>query len=296
MKKRPFLLALVLIAGIFLFFLALVLAVASFTGRPADFALGDKVGVIEMTGVIVDSNKTIEQLHDFRDNDTVKAVVLRIDSPGGAVGPAQEIYQAVKAVDKLKPVVVSMGSVTASGGYYVAAAAREIVANPGTITGSIGVVMEFANFRELLDKIGLAQVVVKSGEYKDIGSPTREMTPAERRLLQDLIDDVHEQFVTAVAEGRNLEPAAVSAIADGRIFSGRKAMTLGLVDHMGNLDVAIKRSAELGGVEGEPHVIYPPEEKPGLLDLLIQDTLNQLQLALQKERTVGLQYLWRGFN
>jgi protease-4 len=296
MKKRPFLLAFALLVGIFVFFLALVVGVASLTGRSGDFALGDKVGVIEIYGIIADSKKVIEQLHDFRDNSSIKAVVLRIDSPGGGVGPAQEIFQVVKAVNAVKPVVVSMGAVTASGGYYIAVGAREIIANPGTITGSIGVVMEFANFRELLDKIGLARVVVKSGEFKDIGSPTREMTEAERKLLQELIDDVHEQFVNSVAEGRNIDPSAVGAIADGRVFTGRKAVELGLVDRIGNLDVAIERAAELAGIEGEPDVVYPPEEKPGILDLLIKGTLNRLQFALQKEQAGGLQYLWRGLN
>jgi protease-4 len=296
MKKRPFLLAAALVAGIFVFFLALVVAVASYMGRPADFALGEKVGVIEIFGVIADSKQVIEQIHDFRDNDSIKELVLRIDSPGGGVGPSQEIYQEVKAVDALKPVVVSMGSVTASGGYYIAAGAREIVANPGTITGSIGVIMEFANVQELLDKIGLGSVVVKSGEYKDIGSPTREMTADERGLLQELIDDVHRQFVGSVAEGRHLEPAVVSSIADGRIFTGRKAMELGLVDRMGNLEIAIRRAADLAGIEGEPKVVYPPAKKSRFIDMFIEETLNRLQFALQKERSVGLQYLWRGFN
>ncbi len=296
MKKRPFLLALALLAGLFVFFLALVVTLASYMGNPTDFALGDKVGVIEIYGVIADSKQVIEQLHEFRDNDSIKALVLRIDSPGGGVGPSQEVYEEVKLVDAVKPVVVSMGSVTASGGYYIAAGAREIVANPGTITGSIGVIMEFANVQELLNKIGLGSVVVKSGEYKDIGSPTRDMTAVERTILQELIDDVHSQFVNSVAEGRHMDPEKVNAIADGRIFTGRRAMELGLVDRMGNLEVAIKRAAELAGLEGEPHVVYPPGKKPRFIDMFIEETLNQLQLALQKERSVGLQYLWRGFN
>jgi protease-4 len=296
MKKRPFLLASALLAGTFVFFLALAVTVASFMGRPASFALGDKVGVIEVYGVIADSRKIIEQLHDFRDNDSVKAIVLRIDSPGGGVGPSQEIHDEVKSVDAIKPVVVSMGSVAASGGYYIAAAAREIVANPGTITGSIGVIMEFTNYQEVLEKIGLSSVVVKSGEYKDIGSPTREMTATERVILQNLIDDVHSQFVASVAEGRHLDESAVSSIADGRIFSGRRAMAMGLVDKMGNLDVAIKRAAELAGIDGEPKVVYPPSDKPGFIDLFIEETLNRLQFALQKQRSVGMQYLWPGFN
>ena len=297
MKKRPFLLASALLAGVFVFFLVLAVTVASFMGQPAaNFAIGEKVGVIEVYGVIADSRQIIEQLHDFRDNDNVKAIVLRVDSPGGGVGPSQEIHDVVARVDKVKPVVVSMGSVAASGGYYIAAPAREILANPGTITGSIGVIMEFTNFRELLEKIGLSSVVVKSGEFKDIGSPAREMSAQEKAILQELIDDVHQQFVASVAEGRQLEVNVVSNIADGRIFSGRKAMELGLVDAMGSLEVAIERAAEIAGIDGDPDVIYPPKDKPRFIDLFIEETLKHLQLALQKERTVGLQYLWSGLD
>ena len=296
MKKRPFLLASALLAGCFLFFFALAVAVSSFIGQPTNLVIGDKIGVVEIYGVIADSKPVIEQLHDFRDNDSVKALVLRVDSPGGGVGPSQEIHDEVQALDKLKPVVVSMGSVAASGGYYVAAAAREIVANPGTITGSIGVIMEFANFQELLEKIGLSSVVVKSGTYKDIGSPTREMSAAEREILQDLIDDVHNQFVASVAEGRALDEQAVRSIADGRIFSGRRAMELGLVDRIGNLQVAIDRAAELAGLDADPNVVYPPGKKPRFIDLFIEETLTRLHYALQKQRSVGLQYLWPGFN
>lgn len=296
MKKRPFLMASALLAGLFVFFLVLAVTVASLVGRPANFAIGDKIGVIEVFGVIADSRQVIEQLHDFRDNENIKAIVLRVDSPGGGVGPSQEIHDEVKAVDAQKPVVVSMGSVAASGGYYIAAPAREIVANPGTITGSIGVVMEFTNFQELLDKIGLSSVVVKSGEYKDIGSPAREMTSKEREILQNLIDDVHSQFVQSVAKGRNLNEEDVRQLADGRIFSGRRAMEMGLVDRMGNLGVAIKLAAELSGVDGEPNVVYPPVKGPRFIDFFIEQTLNRLQFALQKQRTVGLQYLWPGFD
>ena len=285
-----------LLLSIFVFFLVLAVTVASFMGRPANFALGDKVGVIEVFGVIADSRQIIEQLHDFRDNDSVKALVLRIDSPGGGVGPSQEIFDEVKAVDVIKPIVVSMGSVAASGGYYIASPAREIIANPGTIIGSIGVIMQFTNFQELLDKVGLNSVVVKSGEYKDIGSPTRDMTAAEREILQNLIDDVHSQFVASVADGRSMDEAVVRSIADGRVFSGRRAMEMGLVDRMGNLEVAIQRAAELGGIDGEPKVVYPPGKKPRFIDLFIEETLNRLQFALQKQSTVGLQYIWPGFN
>ena len=296
MKKRPFLLATALLAGLFVFFLVLAIAVASFMGRPAQFAIGDKVGVIEVIGVIADSKQIIEQLQSFSDNESIKAIVLRVDSPGGGVGPSQEIHDEVKAATARKPVVVSMGSVAASGGYYIAAPANEIVANAGTITGSIGVVMQFTNFEELLGKIGLSSVVVKSGEHKDIGSPTRPMTEADRLVLQSLIDDVHSQFVMSVAEGRQLDEQVVRELADGRIFTGRQAKEMGLVDKLGNLNVAIAAAAQRAGIDGEPNVVYPPGKKPRFIDLFIEETLNHLQHAVQEQRTAGLQYIWSGYH
>lgn len=294
MKKRPFLLAAALLLGLFVFFLALAVTVTSFMDRPAQFALGDKIGVIEVVGVIADSKLAIQQIHNFRDNNSIKAVVLRVDSPGGGVGPSQEIHDEVKLLTERKPVVVSMGSVAASGGYYIAAPATTIVANAGTITGSIGVVMQFTNFEELLDKIGLSSVVVKSGEHKDIGSPTRPMTDADREVLQALIEDVHSQFVQAVAVGRKLDELKVRELADGRIFTGRRALEMGLVDKLGNLEVAIDTAAELAGIDGPPNVVYPPGKKPRFIDMFIEETLNQVQHAVQNKRTEGLQFIWSG--
>jgi protease-4 len=295
-KKRPLLIASLLLGGIFVFFLVLALAVASMTGQSNRFVVGDKIGVVEVIGLIASSSRTIEQLHSFRDDDSVKAIVLRVDSPGGGVGPSQEIHDEVRQLVSVKPVVVSMGSAAASGGYYIAAPADLIVANPGTITGSIGVIMEFTNIQDLLEKIGLRSQVVKSGDHKDIGSPVRPMTDEDRAILQSLIDDVHGQFISAVAEGRELDPQVVRELADGRIFTGRQAKEMGLVDELGGLQVAIRKAAELGGIEGEPAVIYPPKEKPGLMDFLIEESLNKLHHALRQERTAGLQYIWTGFN
>ncbi|TLM68405.1 MAG: signal peptide peptidase SppA [Deltaproteobacteria bacterium] len=296
MQKRPLFIALALLGGIFLFFLVLVLTVSRFFDRPARFVVRSQVGVVEVEGVIVDSKKIIEQLDAFHENSSVKAIVLRVDSPGGGVGPSQEIHDEVKRIDADKPVVVSMGSVAASGGYYIAAPAREIFANPGTITGSIGVIMEFANFQELLDKIGLHSEVVKSGKHKDIGSPVRPMTEEDRALLQGLIDDVHGQFVDSVAAGRQLDVRKVRSLADGRIFSGRQARDLGLVDHLGNLEAAVRRAGELAGIEGKPEVVYPPSDKPQLIDLLIQEASTQLSRALLRQQGGKLQYVWSGFN
>lgn len=294
MKKRPFLMALAALGAVFLFFLALVFAIGGMLGRSSHLPLGEKVAVVEVEGVIESSKETIERLIDFRDDDTIKAIVLRIDSPGGGVGPSQEIYEEVKKAAEIKPLVVSMGSVAASGGYYIAAPAQRIVANPGTITGSIGVIMEFANFQELLDKIGLKSQVVKSGEHKDIGSPTRPMTEEDRRILQSLIDDVHQQFIAAVAEGRNLPPERARALADGRIFSGRQAQQYGLVDELGNLQDAVATAASLAGIEGEPKVVYPPPEKPDFFRYLVEESAAQLRHGLQQRTAAGLSYVWSG--
>lgn len=297
MQKKPLFIALALLGGIFIFFLILILVASRFFDRPARFVVRSQVGVVEVEGVIVDSKKIIEQLDAFHENSSIKAIVLRVDSPGGGVGPSQEIYDEVKRIDADKPVVVSMGSVAASGGYYIAAPARVIFANPGTITGSIGVIMEFANFQELLDKIGLRSEVVKSGKHKDIGSPVRPMTEEDRALLQAMIDDVHSQFVDSVAAGRQLDVRKVRSLADGRIFSGRQARELGLVDELGGLEAAIRRAGELGGIDGRPETVYPPSDKPKLMDLLIQEASSQLRQTLLGQQQGGkLQYVWSGFN
>jgi protease-4 len=296
MQKRPLFIALALLSGIFAFFLALVLAVSYLLDRPTRFVVGSQVGVVEVEGVILDSKKIIEQLNDFHESSTIKAIVLRVDSPGGGVGPSQEIHDEVRRIDADKPVIVSMGSVAASGGYYIAAPARLIFANPGTITGSIGVIMEFTNFQELLEKIGLHSQAVKSGKHKDIGSPVRPMTEEERALLQGLIDDVHTQFVDSIAAGRHLDVQKVRAFADGRIFTGRQARDLGLVDELGSLEAAIRRAGELGGIDGKPEVIYPPSDKPRLIDFLVQEASSQIRQALIGQQGGGLQYVWPGFN
>lgn len=288
--------ALLIVCAIFLFFLVMVYTISSFIGHTASLPIGEKVGVIEVNGVIAESKQIIEQVVDFRDDESVKAIVLRVDSPGGGVGPSQEIYEEVRKTAEIKPVVVSMGAVAASGGYYIAVPARRILANPGTITGSIGVIMEFTNFQELLSKIGLKSDVVKSGSHKDIGSPMRPMTDADRKILQAMIDDVHQQFIDAVAEGRKMESEKVRSLADGRIFTGRQAMEAGLVDELGNLQDAIEVAADLSGIEGKPKVVYPPEVKPGFLEYLIQETVSQLRHGLQEQTAAGLRFIWSGIE
>lgn len=255
------------------FFILVLIAVlvAWFAGK-GTMALSDKIVVVKLEGVITDVAEITEQLHELEDSTDVKAVVLRIDSPGGSVGPSQEIYSSVLRLRKTKPVVASMGAVAASGGFYAAMAANKVVANPGTITGSIGVIVEFMNVEELLAKIGLKGRVIKSGKFKDTGSPLREMTPEEERLLQDVINDVNSQFIKAVADGRGLSVEEVGRIADGRVFSGAQARSLKLVDELGDLTDAINLSAKLAGIKGKPNVVYPEKKGLGIIRSLLEDS------------------------
>ena len=246
-----------------------VAALFSLGKRDSTFRFGEQVGVIEITGVIADPKETLTQLKEFRNNEDVKAIVLRINSPGGGVGPSQEIYEEVRKRSRVKKVVASMGAIAASGGYYVASAADHVMASPGSITGSIGVIMEFANLQELFKKIGVSAFVLKSGEYKDIGFPLREMTAQEKALLQAFIDSVHAQFVAAVAEARKIPKEEIQAIADGRILSGEQAKALGLLDGLGNLEDAIAMAAKLGGIKGEPSVLYAQKRKFSFLEYLL---------------------------
>lgn len=238
--------------------IAIAIVVGIISGRAVT---GDKVAVVDIRGVIVDPYEINRQLREFGKREDVKAVVLRIESPGGAVGPSQEVYGEVLRLKEKKAVIASLGAVAASGGYYAAVGASRIMANPGTVTGSIGVIVEFINAQGLLEKIGLKGYVVKSGKFKDVGSPLREMEKEERELLQSLINDVNGQFVKAVAEGRGLATEEVEKLADGRIFTGAQARELKLVDELGGLSDAIALGAKMAGIEGEPAVIYPERQK-----------------------------------
>ncbi len=256
-----------------------------------DLSTEDRIALIRVEGVILDSQTTIGELKRFSENPSIKAIVIRIDSPGGGVVPSQEIYNAVKRVRSKhnKAVIASMGSVAASGGYYIAAATDRIVANPGTLTGSIGVIMETANVEGLLQKIGVEGVVIKSGKYKDVGSPLRKMSTDERGLLQGVMDDVHKQFIEAVAEGRSLELRAAQVLADGRIFTGRQAKEVKLVDELGDLEDAIQLAAEVAGIEGEPKVIEP--RRRFSLREVLDSKLSMLFPKLDVQPGVNLKYL-----
>src|SRR5574341_1261869 len=267
--RRPFLRGCLMIAlamGIFFVILGVISRMGS-----VPIPSGAKVAVLPITGLIADPEATIGQLKKFAKDDSVKAIVLRINSPGGGVGPSQEIHEEVRKLRGKKPVVASMGTVAASGGYYIACGAQKIYANPGTITGSIGVIMQFVNVKDLIEKFGVKGMVVKSGAFKDIGSPLRQMRPEEEALLQGVIDNVHGQFIDAVAEGRKLDRAKVAGIADGRIFSGEQAKGLGLVDAIGDLEDAVAEAGKIARIEGEPKVVMPPKKKLSILELLKEE-------------------------
>jgi protease IV len=269
MKSRPLRViaaALVIYVGVAALFLALGSSRRGGDGGRALF--GPRIAIVELEGVIAEVDDLVREVKAHRDNPQVKAVVIRINSPGGVVGPTQELHQALMRVREAgKPVVASLGSVAASGGYYTAVAADRIFANPGTLTGSIGVIMQMANVENLFKKVGVEYIVVKAGQYKDLGNFSRPMTSEERRVLQTLLDDVHAQFIDAVALGRKLDRAEVVKFADGRVFSGVQARDLKMVDTLGSLEDAVNEAAKLAGLALPPAVIRP-SKRFSVFDLL----------------------------
>jgi protease IV len=263
--------------GLFLvFFGFLLLAYSAVRGEGSALSSGPRVGVIEVKGQIgggggpgADADRIMKQIRRFAEDDGLKAVVVRVDSPGGAVGPSQEIYDEVRRLAAKKVVVCSMGSLAASGGLYIAMACPKIVAEPGTLTGSIGVISMFPNVKILADKVGVRVETVKTGAYKDAGNPFREMTEADRAYWQALVEDTLVQFVQAVAQGRKLEVEKVRAIADGRALTGSQAKAAGLVDQLGNFYDAVELAKTEAKLSGEPNLVYPPDEKGRFLEQLM---------------------------
>jgi len=282
-KKRDVIIG-VIIAVCFVFafgFFALIF-IGMFTGAgDMGFSgIGGNVGVVEMFGVIDEKSgrEVIEQLDDWTDNSSIKAVVLHVNSPGGGVAISQEVYDAILRLRNEKPVVAAMASVAASGGYLIACAADRIVANPGTLTGSIGVIMQYYTYYDLFDKVGLGTATIKSGELKDVGDPTRPMTEQEEMMLRSVVMDSYEQFVEVVANGRQMEKENVYPLADGSIFTGLQALNLGLVDTLGGLKEAVDLAAELAELDGEPRVVRPyRREKVSIFDLMgnLLENLNE---------------------
>jgi protease-4 len=283
------------VLGLFLLtILALALTVGS--GGGGEFGFGDRIQIVNVEGTLTDSRVLLGQLKRFEENESVPAILLNINSPGGDVATSQELYREILRLreESGKTVVAYMSSVGASGAYYVACAADRIVSSPGSIVGSIGVIGEWLNYGELLEWALISDVVFKTGEFKDTGNPLRDLTPAEIAYFQALIDDMFEQFVDAVAEGRRLPVEDVRAFADGRVFTGRQARDLGMVDEIGNLQDAIDRTAELAGISGEPRLIEAPPPGVTLMDLLGGDLSEVFPLVgdLAGSR-LRFQYLWK---
>jgi protease-4 len=223
---------------------------------------GEKIAVVELKEPILSSEEIVRQFKKYRENKSIRAIVFRVESPGGGVAASQEIYEEVKKTrDAGRPVVVSMGSVAASGGYYVSCGATRIVANPGTLTGSIGVIFQFMHFKQLMDKIGIDATTMKTGKFKDSGSPFRKTTEEEKQYFNLLIGDVYDQFVDVVAEERGLERKEVLKYADGRVFTGRQAVEYGFVDTLGTMEDAVSIAAELGGIHGKPKIVKETKRK-----------------------------------
>jgi len=275
-------------------FIIAILAITSGTNRGAFLDGKGRIAVVPVEGVITDSREVVEQLDDFRLNDSVAAVVVRIDSPGGAVAPSQEIYDAVKRLSEKKPVVASMGSMGASGGYYAALGADNIIANPGTMTGSIGVIVKFPNLEGLYEKIGYKSEVIKSGPLKGIGASNRALSEEERKLMQDLIKNVYKQFVRDVAAARSMPEETISGLADGRIYTGEQALEAGLIDSLGNFTDAIAFAADLVGLDTkDPHLIYPRSDKRFSLFNLLTSAEQSIVDTLVPFYPI-LSFEWRG--
>lgn len=266
------------------------LAVRDMPGTVRGIGIGKAVGLVKISGAIASSEDAVSEILRLSKDPRVSALVVRIESPGGSVAAVQEIYSELKKVrGKGKPVVASMGVVAASGGYYVACAAESIIANPGTLTGSIGVMMTFANTQVLLKKIGIDVEVVKKGEYKDIGSISRHLSDEERKIVLGVLEDVHSQFIEVIAEERGIDIDTVQALADGRLLTGRQALDLGLVDRLGGLGDAIQIAARLAGIKGEPSIIT--ERKIIGFWAVLKKLLTKVEQASRS--TISLEYSLR---
>ncbi len=297
MRNRMFI-WLLLAGGAFVLFLVTVaaLVVTIGSGDGGEFAFGDRIQVVNIDGELTDSRMLLDQLKRYEDSESVRGILLNINSPGGGVATSQELYAEVRRLreDKGKVVVAYLSSVGASGAYYIACAAAEILASPGTIVGSIGVIAEWLNYGELLEWARVSNIILKSGEFKDTGTPTRDLTASEREYFQGLIDDMYDQFVEAVALGRNLDVDVVREFADGRVFTGREAKDLNMIDETGNLQDAIDLTARLAGIEGKPRLIELRQERVTLLDVFTGDISRILPFNRGvAESHMRFQYLWK---
>ncbi len=300
-EKRSRVLLWIVIGGgaFFLFALSVFTLVylALRTENRSEFAgFGDKIGVVDLEGVIISPNPVVGQLKRFGDDDSIKAIILHVNTPGGGVAASEEIYREVARLrkDKHKKIIVSIETVGASGGYYISSAADKIFADEGSIVGSIGVIAQWVNYGDFLKWLKLQPITFKAGEFKDAGSPTRPMTDAEKKYFQELLDNMHGQFIHAVAQGRKMKEEDVKAIADGKVWTGQQAAQMKLIDQVGDFRAAVEDTAKSVGIKGEPTLVRPEKERKTLLDLLFGDLSEWLpdRTALL-DRHAGFYFLWK---
>jgi protease-4 len=259
-------------------------------------AFGDKIGVVDLDGVILDPKTVVGQLKKFGDDDSIKAIIIHVNSPGGGVAASEEIYREVKRLrdEKKKKIVASIETVGASGAYYVSSATNKIFADNGSVVGSIGVIAEWVNYGDLMRWAKLKPEILKVGEFKDTGDPTREMTPAERQYMQSLIDNMYVQFVQAVADGRHAKVADIKSIADGRVWTGQEALSMHLIDQIGDFQEAVKDTAKSVGIKGEPTLVRPERNRQSVLDLLFGDVSQYIPTREKlMDNHMGFYYLWK---
>jgi protease IV len=301
-ERRSHTLLWILIGGgaFFLFVLAVFslvyLTLHAGSNETAFSGFGDRIGVVDLDGVILSPQPVVGQLKKFADDSSIKAIILHVNSPGGGVAASEEIYREVKRVreEKKKQVVVSIETVGASGAYYIASASTKIYADQGSIVGSIGVIAEWVNYGDLLKWAKLKSIVFKTGEFKDTGNPTRDLTPAEQAYLQSLIDNMFGQFVHAVADGRGLKFDDVKAIANGKVWTGEQALSMKLIDNVGDFEAVVKDTAKSVGISGEPTLVHPEKDRRTLLDLMLGDISKYLpDREKMLEQQVGFYYLWK---
>src|ERR1700691_573631 len=301
-EKRSHTLLWILIGGgaFFLFVLAVFslvyLTLHAGTNDAGFSGFGDRIGVVDLEGVILSPQPVVGQLKKFADDSSIKAIILHVNSPGGGVAASEEIYREVKRIreEKKKRVVVSIETVGASGAYYIASASNKIYADNGSIVGSIGVIAEWVNYGDLLKWAKLKSIVFKTGEFKDTGNPARDLTPAEQAYMQSLIDNMFGQFVQAVADGRGIKFDDVKAIANGKVGTGAQALDMKLIDNVGDFEAAVKDTAQSVGISGEPTLVRPERDRKTLLDLMLCDVSQYLpDTEKMLEQHVGFYYLWK---
>ncbi|MFZ1051660.1 MAG: signal peptide peptidase SppA [Candidatus Sulfotelmatobacter sp.] len=301
-ERRSRTLLWILIGGgaFFLFVLAvfsLVYLTLRAGGNETSFdGFGDRIGVVDLDGVILSPEPVVGQLKKFNDDSSIKAIILHVNSPGGGVAASEEIYREVKRIhdEKKKRIVVSIETVGASGAYYVSSASNKIYADNGSIVGSIGVIAEWVNYGDLLKWAKLKSIVFKTGEFKDTGNPTRDLTPAEQAYMQSLIDNMFGQFVQAVADGRGMKFEDVKAIANGKVWTGEQALSMKLIDNVGDFEAVVKDTAKSVGISGEPTLVHPEKDRKTLLDLMLGDVSQYLpNTEKMLEQHVGFYYLWK---